>query len=698
MNLSLRKKLKKIVVLLIIAVFLGTMIFYLYNLTDTKKDFSEKESDASEPAWVDERFGMGSGWAIALQMGTKYYLSWGNEVSGTSLNSFYKNGLEQLLYIGNVKNPKDDPCAGETVHFDGNGIPTCGGYKYIQTLATNYKNKYWSIGNEPDFYPYIPPQDYAKWYRAFYNEIKKYDKTANVSVGGNFLTMYEATYSPWGRPNLKNDPLFVNLYNSAPNDEVKKMLKQNAWLVLFREYHKQYFGSYPVVDYWNVHNYPNRYYKGIEFSYNGAMYTDAINDSKGQIDSILRYIEYIGDVNKPVWVTEFSIYDGEWCDTWQNCNANSLNNQTYMQEIVNYYVNNTNKRVTKWFWFYGGDMRSWGRNSACNIWYEDGNLSTVGMKYLSLAEGLKDSQPPTTISVTNLVQENTSAEFVYIINASDVGNSGLMEYCYGVDLKSKSVPDKWACVPWLASSYKLQITISDWPDISSKKLFVRVKDSSGNYSAVKTADLPLLAPQNLKFECVNGKGVFTWDVVQGASKYMIRINREPDSDWANVLEGDIADHNVTTNRYEVELQSNKNYVWWSVQGIKSEEVYPYSGVQTRKTGQFSCNPIPGGCTPNCAGRQCGSDGCTGSCGTCEGGKTCNASGQCVLQDATIDIDIDGIEGVSIGDYSVFVKDYLAYRRNNTYNERSDFVKSTPDAINMADYQAFIVEYLRLRRL
>ncbi len=34
------------------------------------------------------------------------------------------------------------------------------------------------------------------------------------------------------------------------------------------------------------------------------------------------------------------------------------------------------------------------------------------------------------------------------------------------------------------------------------------------------------------------------------------------------------------------------------------------------------------CTPNCSGKQCGTDGCNGSCGSCTGGKTCQ-SGQCV---------------------------------------------------------------------
>ncbi len=48
------------------------------------------------------------------------------------------------------------------------------------------------------------------------------------------------------------------------------------------------------------------------------------------------------------------------------------------------------------------------------------------------------------------------------------------------------------------------------------------------------------------------------------------------------------------------------------------------------TGQIcvngTCQP---GCTPSCAGKQCGSDGCGGSCGSCPAGSGCNGTGQCV---------------------------------------------------------------------
>src|SRR5262249_8004006 len=32
------------------------------------------------------------------------------------------------------------------------------------------------------------------------------------------------------------------------------------------------------------------------------------------------------------------------------------------------------------------------------------------------------------------------------------------------------------------------------------------------------------------------------------------------------------------------------------------------------------------CTPSCSGKQCGGDGCGGTCGTCASGQVCNASG------------------------------------------------------------------------
>jgi hypothetical protein len=40
-----------------------------------------------------------------------------------------------------------------------------------------------------------------------------------------------------------------------------------------------------------------------------------------------------------------------------------------------------------------------------------------------------------------------------------------------------------------------------------------------------------------------------------------------------------------------------------------------------------------GCTPACTGRECGGDGCGGSCGSCPSGQTCTATGMCVCDPA-----------------------------------------------------------------
>ena len=46
----------------------------------------------------------------------------------------------------------------------------------------------------------------------------------------------------------------------------------------------------------------------------------------------------------------------------------------------------------------------------------------------------------------------------------------------------------------------------------------------------------------------------------------------------------------------------------------------------------SCPAKVTGCVPDCDGKECGDDGCGGSCGTCDGGLVCHASGICYDSD------------------------------------------------------------------
>jgi len=62
-----------------------------------------------------------------------------------------------------------------------------------------------------------------------------------------------------------------------------------------------------------------------------------------------------------------------------------------------------------------------------------------------------------------------------------------------------------------------------------------------------------------------------------------------------------------------------------------EDVFHSSSQQTMCNtiaNSGSCLQNAGTCTPDCSGKNCGSNGCGGTCGTCSTGSTCSASGVC----------------------------------------------------------------------
>ena len=55
--------------------------------------------------------------------------------------------------------------------------------------------------------------------------------------------------------------------------------------------------------------------------------------------------------------------------------------------------------------------------------------------------------------------------------------------------------------------------------------------------------------------------------------------------------------------------------------------------RNKKSNQGNKSPLS--CTPSCADKVCGDDGCGGSCGTCASGELC-AQGKCVIGQGTCD--------------------------------------------------------------
>lgn len=103
----------------------------------------------------------------------------------------------------------------------------------------------------------------------------------------------------------------------------------------------------------------------------------------------------------------------------------------------------------------------------------------------------------------------------------------------------------------------------------------------------------------------------------------------------------------------------------------------------------------GPCTPDCSGKECGDDGCGGSCGSCDSGEICSSAGKCETSTPTDgDADLNDDGKVNMIDYALFVSDYLDYRSSKELNDRSDL--DGDDKINLSDYALFVEGYLEAR--
>ncbi len=85
------------------------------------------------------------------------------------------------------------------------------------------------------------------------------------------------------------------------------------------------------------------------------------------------------------------------------------------------------------------------------------------------------------------------------------------------------------------------------------------------------------------------------------------------------LQGALTDPGMGTRRYGIRAQ---------VQGGGAPR--PAGPVVSCSLGSGigPCG-VDAGCTPQCSGLMCGSDGCGGSCGTCDAGTMCSGAGTCV---------------------------------------------------------------------
>ena len=73
----------------------------------------------------------------------------------------------------------------------------------------------------------------------------------------------------------------------------------------------------------------------------------------------------------------------------------------------------------------------------------------------------------------------------------------------------------------------------------------------------------------------------------------------------------------------------------------------YDGCVVQEAGPAICQPVP--CLPDCFGRECGDDGCGGSCGVCPDGAGCHETlGVCALVPGGCEALVEGTESACLG--------------------------------------------------
>ncbi|NTV31304.1 hypothetical protein HGA91_05000 [candidate division WWE3 bacterium] len=125
-----------------------------------------------------------------------------------------------------------------------------------------------------------------------------------------------------------------------------------------------------------------------------------------------------------------------------------------------------------------------------------------------------------------------------------------------------------------------------WDDNNSNPCLLKIR-----------VQAPPTIPTGLQVVCNNGSGnaTFSWNASTNTARYVLRINKEPAADWANVAAGDQYIETSATS-YTTNITFGDSYAWWSVQPVAVGEMYPYSSTAAY-SGAFACpnvtpTPLP----------------------------------------------------------------------------------------------------------
>jgi len=223
----------------------------------------------------------------------------------------------------------------------------------------------WEIGNEPNWFPLLRPEQYAAIYARYYRQIKKYDPAAKCMIGGLFLK--EALDNPQ-EIILAGIPSFFGNFRNELATFVSASLFQTstaAWFEAFR-------AALPPdvkVDLGNFHLYP----MGAQTA------AFQISEVQPHIEKLAASFKAAGVTE--IWVSEFGNID------WRRTESEAAK---VCWELSNYFKANT-VGIQRWFWSrsVGYDRRfdTIGQKPISALLATDGKtLTTLGRIYKIAAE------------------------------------------------------------------------------------------------------------------------------------------------------------------------------------------------------------------------------------------------------------------------------------------------------------------------
>jgi len=187
----------------------------------------------------------------------------------------------------------------------------------------------------------------------------------------------------WSLGNEPNDPnqdnvtaeeyaelyhIFEGWADQAPQCRILPAGIANAdwqWTEAFREAYRERYSRYPQVDGWNIHNY----------ILEAGMDSYDVSEFSRRILAFGRWMESIGDGDKPLFLTEFGVLYGNGCCDRPVDAPEKL--EAFMRDAIEWLQES--KAVTAWAWF-----ATYTRLYNGSLMTEDGQLNTLGEMYRDL--------------------------------------------------------------------------------------------------------------------------------------------------------------------------------------------------------------------------------------------------------------------------------------------------------------------------